>query len=333
MVSFRSAALTGHLGTEGNRPFLGRNAHGVPRAGYVWLHGSGFSADDYSVITGGADPVVEQTFGSAGAFNVSPIASTPAHLVRVREHYAALLAGKTSSKKMPGLQTAHVCMRTGKDEFDIPGTGDPFRGDWADLVNNFYLINIQELYHVGNGMADNREFNVTIQDGLPMVDWTGLFEEKKMEGFAKIDLDLPEDGYVSLNIKNAEGQIVRHLLTANFLTKGKHELFWDGLTNMSHMQPGEVVPAGDYTWEAIYHTGIGLRLVGWAHNAGKAQPTATGMAATRGKLFLSYGHKDNWKKEVQVSGDTLFVLDGVSPSVASSVPCQFEYSPLAASRR
>jgi len=99
------------------------------------------------------------------------------------------------------------------------------------------------------------------------------------------------------------------------------------------MQPGEVVPAGDYSWEAIYHTGIGLRLVGWAHNAGKAQPTATGMAATRGKLFLSYGHKDNWKKEVQVSGDTLFVLDGVSPSVASSVPCQFEYSPLAASRR
>jgi len=193
------------LGTEGNRPFLGTNAQGVPRAGYVWLHGSGFSADDYSVITGGADPVVEQTFGSAGAFNVSPIASTPAHLVRVREHYAALLAGKTSSKKMPGLQTAHVCMRTGKDEFDIPGTGDPFRGDWADLVNNFYLINIQELYHVGNGMADNREFNVTIQDGLPMVDWTGLFEEKKMEGFAKIDLDLPEDGYVSLNIKNAEG--------------------------------------------------------------------------------------------------------------------------------
>jgi len=139
------------VGTEGNRPFLGANAHGLPRAGYVWLHGSGFSADDYSVISGGADPLVEQTFGSAGAFNVSPIASTTGHLARVREHYAALLAGKTSSKKMPGLETAHVCIRTGKDEFDIPGTGDPFRGDWADLVNNFYLINIQELYHVGKG--------------------------------------------------------------------------------------------------------------------------------------------------------------------------------------
>jgi hypothetical protein len=139
------------LGTEGNRSFLGRNAQGVPRAGYVWLHGQGFSADDYSVITGGTDPVIEQTFGSAGAFNVSPIASTTGYLARVREHYAALLASKPSSKKMPGLETAHVCIRTGKDEFDIPGTGDRFRGDWADLVNNFYLINIQELYHVGKG--------------------------------------------------------------------------------------------------------------------------------------------------------------------------------------
>ncbi len=277
-------------------------------------------------------------------------------------------------------------------------------------------------------LADNREFKVTMQESLPVVDWTGLFEEKKMEGFARIDLDLAEDGYVSLNIKNAEGQVVRHLLTANFLTKGKQEILWDGLTTMSHMQPGEVVPAGDYSWEAIYHTGIGMRLVGWAHNAGKApfdspggnwggdmappisvaadaasvylgwafaeagkavvctdfdgnvkwrhsrggfggavllaaadgvvyvydqgqgnvvyrldaargeysnwqgsedaalaltpilgeaknpestmEPTATGMAATQGKLFLSYGGKQNWKGEIQISGDTLFVLDG-----------------------
>jgi hypothetical protein len=109
-----------------------------------------------------------------------------------------------------------------------------------------------------------------MKDGLPVVDWTGLYEQKKMEGFAKIVLDMPEDGYVSLNIKNAEGQVVRQLLTANFMTKGKHELLWDGLSNMSHMKPGKIVPAGAYTWEAIYHGGIGLRLVGWAHNAGRA---------------------------------------------------------------
>lgn len=119
-------------------------------------------------------------------------------------------------------------------------------------------------------LADNREFKVSLQDGLPVIDWTGLFEAKKMEGFAKIDLDMPEDGYVSLNIKNAEGQVVRQLLTANFITKGTHELLWDGLTNMSHLKPGVVVEPGAYTWEAIYHSGIGLRLVGWAHNAGRS---------------------------------------------------------------
>ncbi|HUU91560.1 MAG TPA: glycoside hydrolase family 101 beta sandwich domain-containing protein [Phycisphaerae bacterium] len=139
------------VGTEGRRRFLGTNAQGVQRAGYVWYHGQGWSDDDYQVVDGGGVvlPMVEQTFGSPGAFAVSPIASTPGHLARVREHYAALLAGKTSSKKMPGLETAHICIRTGKDEFDIPGTGATWRGDWADLVNNFYLISIQELYHVG----------------------------------------------------------------------------------------------------------------------------------------------------------------------------------------
>ena len=118
-------------------------------------------------------------------------------------------------------------------------------------------------------LADRREFAVTMRDGRPAIDWTGLFEAKKMEGFAKIALDMPEDGYVSLNIKNAEGRVVRQLLTADFLTRGTHELLWDGLTNKSHLKPGEVVEPGSYTWDAIHHKGIGLRLVGWADNAGK----------------------------------------------------------------
>ena len=118
-------------------------------------------------------------------------------------------------------------------------------------------------------MADRREFDVAMKDGKPSVDWATLFEAKKMEGFAKINLDMPEDGFVSLNIKNSEGLVARQLLTANFMTAGKHEILWDGLTNMSHFQPGEVVQPGAYTWEAIHHGGLGLRLVGWADNSGK----------------------------------------------------------------
>jgi len=43
-----------------------------------------------------------------------------------------------------------------KDEYDIPGTGDPFRGDWTDLANNFYLTTIQELHHIGHRAARKR---------------------------------------------------------------------------------------------------------------------------------------------------------------------------------
>ena len=119
-------------------------------------------------------------------------------------------------------------------------------------------------------LADARDFPVKMEHGAPAVDWTGLFASRQMDGFVKIPLTMPRDGYVSLNIKNAQGQVVRQLLNATFLTKGPHEVRWDGLTNMSHLQPGDAVPAGQYTWEAIRHGDIGLRLVGWAHNSGRA---------------------------------------------------------------
>ena len=148
------------LGTEGNRHFLGTNAQGVPRAGYVWLHGSGFSAEDYSVISGGSTTrfASHHVYGNPGAFNVSPVASTAAGLEVVRSHYAALLSGKPGTKTVASHETCHIAFRTQekKDAFDIPGTGDPFRGDWADLVNNFYLTTIQELYHIGNRSVRQR---------------------------------------------------------------------------------------------------------------------------------------------------------------------------------
>ncbi|OPZ26813.1 MAG: hypothetical protein BWZ02_01870 [Lentisphaerae bacterium ADurb.BinA184] len=119
-------------------------------------------------------------------------------------------------------------------------------------------------------LADNREFDVTLQDGVPAIVWSGLYRQKTMEGFAGLKFTMPDDGYVSLNIRNADGQVIRQLLNANFFTRGEHEVKWDGLTNLSHLQPGDVVPVGDYTWEAIWHKGLGLRLVGWACNSGRA---------------------------------------------------------------
>ena len=72
--------------------------------------------------------------------------------------YAALLAGQPGTKVVADLKTWRIAFRDnrGKDEFDIPGTGDAFRGDWCDLVNNFYLTGIQELYHIGNRSVRRR---------------------------------------------------------------------------------------------------------------------------------------------------------------------------------
>ncbi|HUT57624.1 MAG TPA: PQQ-binding-like beta-propeller repeat protein, partial [Phycisphaerae bacterium] len=81
---------------------------------------------------------------------------------------------------------------------------------------------------------------------------------------------MPFDGYVSLNLFAPDGSVARQLLTCAFYAKGEHEVKWDGLTTPYWRTPGEPVKAGDYTWKAIVHKGIGLRLRGWACNGGSA---------------------------------------------------------------
>ena len=148
------------LGTEGDRPFL------KELGTYGWLHcHPGTSRDDYSKIMGaakGARVVVQHVLGNTGCFVVSPIASTPAHLAKVRDHYRELLAGMPITRKMPGIETWHIADRgADNDEFNMVqgGGGDPFRGDWIDLVNGFYLTGIQELYHIGKGNVRTAVYN------------------------------------------------------------------------------------------------------------------------------------------------------------------------------
>lgn len=119
-------------------------------------------------------------------------------------------------------------------------------------------------------LSDGREFKVAMKSGLPVVDWTGLIQVKKLLGHKTIELTMPEDGYVSLHIRDADGAVLRHLLSASFMTAGRHAVRWDGLTTPNWRTPGEPVPPGEYAWHAIWHKGLGLRLVGWAHNAGSA---------------------------------------------------------------
>jgi len=77
---------------------------------------------------------------------------------------------------------------------------------------------------------------------------------------------MPEEGHVSILVKDADGAVVRQLLNSEFRKQGEHTASWDGLTTPIWKTPGKVVEPGGYTWSAIYHTGIGLRLRGWAYH-------------------------------------------------------------------
>jgi hypothetical protein len=119
-------------------------------------------------------------------------------------------------------------------------------------------------------LADAREFTVSMANGVPIVDWTGIIKVKELKGFKNITFNMPIDGYISLNIKDKTGFVVRQLLNSAFYTKGKHTVKWDGLTTINWRTPGTPVAEGEYQWEAIWHKGIGLKLVGWAGNSGNA---------------------------------------------------------------
>ena len=119
-------------------------------------------------------------------------------------------------------------------------------------------------------LSDGREFATTMEAGLPVVNWTGLIQSKELPGFKPLTIAMPFDGYVSLNVFGPDGTVVRQLLNCAFFTKGEHEIKWDGLTTPYWRTPGQPVAPGAYTWKAIAHKGIGLRLRGWACNAGSA---------------------------------------------------------------
>ncbi len=128
-------------------------------------------------------------------------------------------------------------------------------------------------------LSDAREFPTSMVDGRPRIDWTGLMKSRAVEGFLPIAFTVPEDGYVSLNITDAEGVVVRQLLNGAFYTQGEHTVPWDGLTTPNYRRPGEPVAPGAYRWDAIWHPGVHLELRGWAANAGNApwdsSPTAS----------------------------------------------------------
>src|SRR5262249_44810159 len=113
------------------------------------------------------------------------------------------------------------------------------------------------------------EFSVQLVNGVPVVDWNGLIQPRQLPGFKTLTLDVPFDGFVSLNLRAKDGTIARQLLTGQPLGKGRHEIKWDGLASPTFRHPGEPLPAGEYAWEALAHPGLKVTLRGWAASSGQ----------------------------------------------------------------
>ena len=119
-------------------------------------------------------------------------------------------------------------------------------------------------------LSDSRDFAVRhAKTGLPVVDWTGLVKKSEVAGIKSLTFDMPDDGFASVVLRAADGTVARHLLNCETLSKGRHELKWDGLSTPNWKRPGEPVPAWHLSGHRLYHKGIGMRLNGWAANSGQ----------------------------------------------------------------
>lgn len=124
-------------------------------------------------------------------------------------------------------------------------------------------------------LADRRTFNVSMQNGAPVVDWTGVVAKFEWPGFKPIAFDMPLDGYASLNVIAPDGTVARHLLNWDRRTKGPQTVAWDGLSDATFRTPGQPLPAGNYTWKAIAHPGAKLTFRGYASYGGRVPWNAT----------------------------------------------------------
>ena len=112
---------------------------------------------------------------------------------------------------------------------------------------------------------------VSLVNGIPVVDWSplevGRTAAEAAPSVAEIPYEMPAKGKISMIVRDASGQIVRHLLNAEPREAGRHKAGWDGLTTPNWDRPGTPVAPGDYTVSALYVPDFTIALRGWAGSA------------------------------------------------------------------
>ena len=84
---------------------------------------------------------------------------------------------------------------------------------------------------------------------LNLVGYEALVSDRRNR--IAIQFDQPMDGKASIVVEDEAGNRIRNLVSGRPLSKGAHEIVWDGLDDN-----GSVVSPARYTWRAISHPGI-----------------------------------------------------------------------------
>ena len=90
----------------------------------------------------------------------------------------------------------------------------------------------------------------------------GLPPEKPLP--LKFSYELPEDSEVSVQLYDADNQVVRLLVAQQARRAGTNTELWDGLDDH-----GKPLPAGTYNWKGIYHEPIKAAFQLSVHNSGQ----------------------------------------------------------------
>ncbi len=85
-------------------------------------------------------------------------------------------------------------------------------------------------------------------------------------------------GFVSLNVYHPDGTLAQQLLTGASFPAGDHETAWDAAA----------LPPGDYTWRAVIHDGLALKLRGTVGDFGGDRGTPSAAAADDAQVYLGW---------------------------------------------
>jgi len=117
---------------------------------------------------------------------------------------------------------------------------------------------------------------------------------------------------VSLGIFDAQGQLVRTLLTGNARPAGTVQEAWDGLNDF-----GDPLPPGKYTYKALTHTDIAQKFVVSIHNAG-TPPWVTADGAG------SWGGDHGVPLDAACSGDRVYLLWNAAEAGWNLIACTLD---------